>query len=112
MDPTCLVSTVQAGCGGGGVMVGGFLDIFRTINTNQSWFDATASLIIVTDNVPPFMATGNHLLTATSSRIMIHVTKKESKTGFMNMTVTWDLGCGRTGDRQHGWAADKSTEMM
>ncbi len=89
MDPSCLVSTVQAG--GGGVMVWGIfswhtlgplLPIEHRLNT-------TAYLSIVADRVHPFMTTVYHLLMATSSRIMHHVTKlKSSQTGFLNMTMS------------------------
>ncbi len=49
--------------------------------------NATAYLSIVA--VHPFMTTVYHLLMATSSRIMHHVTKlKSSQTGFLNMTMS------------------------
>ncbi len=49
MDPSCLVSTVQAG-GGGGVMVG---DIFLVPIEHR--LNSTAYLSIVADHVHPFM---------------------------------------------------------
>ncbi len=50
---------------------------------------ATAYLSIDADHVLPFMTTVYHLLMATSSRIMHHVTKlKSSQTGFLNMTMS------------------------
>ncbi len=88
MDPFCLVSTVQAG--GGGVM----WDIFSWHTLGplvpiEHRLNATAYLSIVVDHVHPFMTTVYHLLMATSSRIMHHVTKlNSSQTGFLNMTVS------------------------
>ncbi len=82
-------STIQAG--GGGVMVwrifswhtlGPLVPIEHRLNV-------TAYLSIVADHVHPFMTTVHHLLMATSSRIMYHVTKlKSSQTGFLNMTMS------------------------
>ncbi len=51
MDPSCLVSTVQAG--GGGVMVWGIFS-WHTLGHHVN---ATAYLSIVTDHVHPFMTT-------------------------------------------------------
>ncbi len=89
MDPSCLVSTVQAG-GGDGVMVwlifswhtlGLLVPIEHCLNT-------TVYLSIVADHVHPFMTTVYPSYDATSSRIMHHVTKlKSSQTGFLNMTI-------------------------
>ncbi len=89
MDPSCLVSMIQAG--GGGVMVwrifswhtlGPLVPIKHCLN-------ATAYLSIVADHVHPFMTTCTHLLMNTSSRIMHHVTKlQSSQTGFLNMTMS------------------------
>jgi len=87
MDPSCLVTTVQAG--GGGVIVWGMFS-WHTLGPLVQIghrLNATAYLSIVSDNVHPFMAT--HPLMATSSRIMHHVTKLESlQTGFLNMTMS------------------------
>ncbi len=129
MDPSCLVSTVQAS--GGGVMVWGIFS-WHTLDPLvpiEHCLNATAYLSIVADHVHPFMTTVypqcTHRLMATSSRIMHHVTKlKSPQTGFLNMTmsslysnsfhshqisIVWaPLGCGRTGDSHHGCAADKS----
>ncbi len=87
MDPSCLVSPVQAG----GVMVSGtcswhtlglLVPIEHRLNT-------TVYLSIVAVHVHPFMTTVYHLLMATSSRIMHHVTKlRSSQTGFLNMTMS------------------------
>ncbi len=57
MDPSCLVSTVQAG--GGGVMVWGIyswqtLDLLVPI---EHRLNATVYLSIVSDHVHPFMTT-------------------------------------------------------
>ncbi len=114
MDPSCLVSMVQAG---GGVMVRGIFS-WHTLGPLvpiEHRLNATAYLSIVADHVHPFMTTVYHLLMATSSRIMLHVTKlKSSQTGFLNMTMSSlysngstvtrsqsnraPLGCGWTGD--------------
>ncbi len=57
MDPSCLVSTVQAG--GGGVMV--WEDIFLAqlgpLVPIEYRLNATANLIIVADHIHPFMTT-------------------------------------------------------
>ncbi len=89
MDPSCLVSTVQAA--DGGVMVWGIFS-WHTLGPLvpiEHCLNATAYLSIVTDHVHPFMTTVYHLLMATSSRIMHRVTKlKSSQTGFLNMTMS------------------------
>ncbi len=87
IDPSCLVSTVQAaGGGGGGVMVWGIFSC--TLSTVEHRLNATAYLNIVADNVHPLMTTVHHLLMATSSSKMHHVTKlKLTQTGFLNMTM-------------------------
>ncbi len=88
MDPSCLVSMVQAG---GGVMVWGIFS-WHTLGPLvpiEHRLNATAYLSIVADHVHPFMTTVYHLLMATSSWIMHHVTKlKSSQTGFLNMTMS------------------------
>ncbi len=89
MDPSCLVSTVQAS--GGGVMVGGIFS-WHTLGPLvpiECRLNATAYLSIVADHVHPFMTTMYLSSDATSSRIMHHVTKlKSSQTGFLNMTMS------------------------
>ncbi len=88
MDPSSLVSTVQAG--GGGVMVWGIFS-WHTLGPLvpiEHRLNTTVYLSIVADHVHPFMTTCTHLL-MTSSRIMHHVTKlKSSQTGFLNMTMS------------------------
>ncbi len=88
MDPSCLVSTVQAG--DGVVMVWGIFS-WHTLGLLvpiEHSLNATAYLSIVADHVHPFMTTV-YLLMTTSSRIMHHVTKlKSSQTGFLNMTMS------------------------
>ncbi len=88
MDPSCLVSTVQAG---GGVMVWGTFS-WHTLGPLvpiEHRLNATAYLSIVADHVHPFMTTVYLSSDATSSRIMHHVTKlKSSQTGFLNMTMS------------------------
>ncbi len=89
MDPSCLVSTFQAG--GGGVMVWGIFSCHTLgpLVPTEHRLNATVYLSIVADHVHPFMTTVYHLLMATSSRIMHHVTKlKSSQTGFLNMTMS------------------------
>ncbi len=89
MDPSCLVSTVQAG--GGGVMVWGIFS-WHTLGPLvpiENCLNATAYLSIVADHVHPFMTTMYPSSDATSSRIIHHVTKlKSSQTGFLNMTMS------------------------
>ncbi len=88
MDPSCLVSTVQAA---DGVMVWGIFS-WHTLGPLVPFeyrLNATVYLSIVADHVHSFMTTVYHLLMATSSRIMHHVTKlKSSQTGFLNMTMS------------------------
>ncbi len=75
-DPSCLVSTVQAG-GGGGVMVWGIFS-WHTLGSLvpiEHRLNVTAYLSIVADHVHPFMTTVYPSSDATSSRIMHHVTK-------------------------------------
>ncbi len=61
MDPSCLVSTVQAGGGGGGVMVWGIFSwhILGPLVPIEHRLNATAYLptSIVADHVHPFMTT-------------------------------------------------------
>ncbi len=87
MDPSCLVSTVQAA---GGVRVWGIFS-WHTLGPLvliKHRLNATAYLSIVADHVHPFMTTVYPSSDATSSRIMHHVTKlKSSQTGFLNMTM-------------------------
>ncbi len=89
MDPSCLVSTVQAG--GGGLLVWGIFS-WHTLGTLlpiEHRLNATAYLSIVADHVHPFMTTVYPSSDATSSRIMHHVTKlKSSQTGFLKMTMS------------------------
>ncbi len=124
MDPSCFVSTVLAG-GGGGVIVWG---IFSWHNLGllvpiEHRLNTTAYLSIVADDVHPFMTTVYHLLMATSSRIM-----SQSSNHLRLVSWTWQwvhfsqmastvtrsqsnrapLACGGTGDSHHGCAADKS----
>ncbi len=88
MDPSCLVSTVQAG---DGVMVSGIFS-WHTLGPLvpiEHRLNATAYLSIVADHVHPFMTTVYPSSDATSSRIMYHFTKlKSSQTGFLNMTMS------------------------
>ncbi len=70
MDPSCLVSTVQAG--GGGVMVWGIFS-WHTLGPLvpiEHRLNTTTYLSIVADHVHPFITAAYHLLMATSSRIM------------------------------------------
>ncbi len=66
-----------------------FLAHFGPVVPIEHRLNATAYLSIVADHVHPFMTTVYHLLMATSSRIMHHVTKlKSSQTGFLTMTMS------------------------
>jgi len=56
MEPSCLVTTVQAGDDGVGDV---FLAHFRPLSANRHCLNATAYLSIVSDHVHPFMATMN-----------------------------------------------------
>ncbi len=85
MDPSCLVSTVQAD---GGVMVWGiyFWHTLGPLVPTEHRLKATAYLSIVADHVHPFMTTVYPFSDATSSRLIHHVTKlKSSQTAFLNM---------------------------
>ncbi len=63
MDPSCLVSTVQAGAGadGGGVIVWGIFSghTLGSLEPIEHRLNATIYLIIVADHVHPFMTTVN-----------------------------------------------------
>ncbi len=120
MDPSCLVSTVQAG--GGGVMVWGiFSSHFGPLSTNWALFKLhSLPEYCCWPILIPLWLQCTHLLMATSSRIMHHVTKfKSSQTGFLNMTMCSlysnclcaPLVCGGTGDPYHGCAPDKSVTL-
>ncbi len=88
MDPSCLVSTVQAV--GGGVMVWGIFSwhTLCPLVPIEHRLNATAYLSIVADHVHRFIQC-THLLMDTFSRIMLHVTKlKATQTGFLNMTMS------------------------
>ncbi len=89
MDPSCLVSTVQAA---GGVMVWGvfswhtlgpLVPIEHCLKTPlPTW------VLLLTMSIPLWLQC-THLIMATSSRIMHHVTKlKSSQSGFLNMTMS------------------------
>ncbi len=117
MDPSGLVSTVQAG---GGVMVWGIFSwhILGLLVPIEHRLNATAYLRIVADHVHPFMTTVYpssdgpcHKAQVISDWFLEHdneftllkwppVTRSQS-----NRTP---LGCGGTGDSHHGCAADKS----
>ncbi len=85
MDPSCLVSTVQAG--GGGVIVWGIFS-WHTLGPLvpiDHRLNATAYLSVVADHVHPFMTT----VYPSSDATLHHVTKlKSSQTGFLNMTMS------------------------
>ncbi len=89
MDPSCLVSTVQAS--GGSVMVWGIFSWYTLgpLVPIEHCLNATAYLSIVADHVRPFITTVYPSSDVTSSSIMHHVTKlKSSQTGFLNMTMS------------------------
>ncbi len=87
MDPSCLVSTVQAA--GGGVMVWGIF-IWHTLGPLvqiEHCLNATDYLSIVADHVHPFMTT---VYPSSDGYFQQdNVTKlKSSQTGFLNMTMS------------------------
>ncbi len=125
MDPSCLVSTVQAG--GGGVMVWRLIP-WHTLGPLvpiEHCLNATAYLSIVADHVHPFMTTVDpsskgyfqqdnapcHKAQIISDWFLEHDNEFFTQ---MASTVTRSksnrapLGCGGTGDSHHGCAADKS----
>ncbi len=76
MDPSCLVSTVQAG--GGGVMVWGILlALFGPLSTNWTLFKWHSLPEYCCWPCPSLWLHCTHLLMANSSRIMHHVTKAQ-----------------------------------
>ncbi len=87
MDPSCLVSMVQAG--GGGVMVWGIFswNTLGPLVPIEHCLNATAYLSIVPDHVHPFMTT---VYPSTDDHFQQdNVTKlKSSRTGFLNMTMS------------------------
>ena len=78
----------------------------------------TVSLNILTDNAHSFMATVYHLLMATSSSKVkvsnwFHERDSEfSELQSSEMNPVEPLGCGRAGDWQHEYGADKSGKIM
>ncbi len=87
-DPSCLVSTVQAG-GGGGVMVWVIFSqhTLGPLVPIEHRLKATARVLLLTMSIPLWLQC-IHLLMATSSRIMHHLTKfKSFQTGFLYMTM-------------------------
>ncbi len=89
MDPSCLSQWVQAG--GGGVSGGGGYSLGKLwpLNTNWALFKHHSLPEYCCWPCHPLWLQCIHLLMATSSRIMHHVTKlKSSQTGFLNMTMS------------------------
>ncbi len=86
MDPSCLVSTVQAG---DGVMMWGIFS-WHTLGPLvpiEHYLNTTFYLSIVADHVHPFM-TSVYPSSDGYSRIIHHVTKlKLSQTGFLNIIM-------------------------
>ncbi len=125
MDPSCLVSTVQAA---GGVMVRGTFS-WHTLGPLAPIghsLNATAYLSIVADNVHLFMTTvypssdsyfqqdnapcsqsSNHPRLVSWTWQWVHFTQMAS-TVTRSQSNRAPLGCGGTGDLHHGCAADKS----
>ncbi len=87
MDPSCLVSTVQAA--GGGVMVWGLFSWYTLgpLVPIEHRLNASAYLSIVADHVHPFMTT---VYPSSDGYFQQdNVTKlKSSQTGFLNMTMS------------------------
>ncbi len=123
MDPSSLVSTVQAD--GGGVMVWGVFSWYTLglLVPIEHRLNTTAYLSIVADHVHPFMSTvnpssdgyfkqdkaqsSNHLRLVSWTWPSIHFTQMAS-TVTRSQSNRAPLGCGGTGDSHHECAADKS----
>ncbi len=118
MDPSCLVSTVQAA--GGGVMVWGIFS-WHTLGplvTIKHCLNATSYLSIVADHVLPFMTTVYpssdgyfqqdnapcHKAQIISDWFLEH----DNEFTLLKWPPQSTLGCCGTGDSHHGCAADKS----
>ncbi len=87
MDPSCLVSTVQAA--GGGVFVCIFLVHFGPLSINWASFKHHSLPEYCYWPCPSLYDYSVSIFWCTSSRIMHHVTKlKSSQTGFLNMTMS------------------------
>ncbi len=102
MDPSCLVSMVQAGGNVWGIFswhtLGPLVPIEYRLNATAYW------VLLLTMSIPLWVQC-IHLLMATSSRIMHHVTKlKSPQTCFLNMTMSSVY----SEDSHHGCAANKS----
>ncbi len=130
MDPSCLVSTVQAG--GGSLMVWGIFS-WHTLGPLvpiEHRLNATAYLSIVADHVHPFMITVYpssddyfqqdnapcHKAQIISDWFLwtwqwVHFTQMGS-TFTRSQSNRATLGCGGTGDLHHGCAADKSAATV
>ncbi len=89
MDPSCLVSTVQAR--GGGIMVWGTFSwhtLGPLVPIEHRYTPQPTWVLLLTMSIPLWLQC-THLLMANSSRIMHHITKiKSSQTGFLNMTMS------------------------
>ncbi len=125
MDPSYLVSTVQAACGS--VMVCGIFSwhTLGRLEPIEHRLNATAYLSIVSDHVHPFMTTVYpssdgyfqqdnapcHKAQIISDWFLEHdneftLLKWPPVTRYQSNRAA--LGCGGTGDLHHGCAADKS----
>uniref|UniRef100_A0A674MNQ0 Uncharacterized protein n=1 Tax=Takifugu rubripes TaxID=31033 RepID=A0A674MNQ0_TAKRU len=88
MDPSCLVSTVQAAAG---IKVWGRLSrpTLGPLVPTEHGLSSAAYLSIDADHFHPFMTPVDQLLMAASSRMMHHDTKRRSpQTGFWNMAMS------------------------
>ncbi len=128
MDPSCLVSTVQAG--GGGLMVGGIFS-WQTLSPVvpiEYRLNTTVYLSIVADHVHPFITTVYHLLmyfqqdnaasqSSNHLRLVswtwqwVHFTQMAS-TVTRSQSNRAPVGCGGTRDSHHGCADDKSAATV
>ncbi len=124
MDPSCLVSTVQAA--GGGVMVWGifYWDTLGPLVPIEHRLNGTAYLSIVADHIHPFMTTvypssdsyfqqdnapchsSNHLRVVSWTWKWVHFSQMAS-TVSRSQSNRAPLACGVTGESHHGCAADK-----
>ncbi len=122
MDPSCLVSTVQAG--GGGVMVWRIFSwhTLAPLVPIEHHLNVTAFLSIVADHVHPFydysvpifwwllctmLQSSNHLRLVSWTWQWVNFTQMAS-TVTRSQSDRAPLGCGGTEDSHQGCAADKS----
>ncbi len=130
MDPSCLVSTIQAA--GGGVMVWGIFSWYTLgpLVPIEHRLNATPYLSIIADHVHPFETTvypssdgyfqqdnapchnaSNHLRLVSWTWQWVHFTQMASKVT-RSQSNRAPLGCGGTGDSHHGCVAEKNLQQL